>query len=135
LRRIGFDRRFQWLDGSFVESKLPRDLDVFTFLSRPIGYRDTTLLKQLVMTNLTLFDRSQLKASFRLDFFAVDLDGSAETLVNMSRYFFGLFSHRRGDDLWKGMLQVRLENIADDAAAFAVVGPDPTAASAAGVNP
>jgi Family of unknown function (DUF6932) len=135
LRAIGFNRGFQWLDGSFVESKIPQDLDVFTFLYRPLGYHDTSLLTQLVMTNLTLFDRNQVKAAFKVDFFAVDLDGAAETLVNMSRYYFGLFSHRRGDDLWKGILQVRLENIADDAAAAAVLGPDPTSSSVAGVNP
>lgn len=35
LRAIGFDRGFQWLDGSFVEQKEPRDLDVVAFLYRP----------------------------------------------------------------------------------------------------
>jgi hypothetical protein len=43
----------------------------------------------------------------------------------MTRYWFGLFSHRRSDGIWKGMLQVRLEDVADDAAAIAALGPDP----------
>jgi hypothetical protein len=42
-----------------------------------------------------------------------------------SRYLLGLFSHRRVDGLWKGMLQVRLENVADDLAATAALAPAP----------
>jgi hypothetical protein len=102
LRAVGFDRGFQWLDGSFVENKNPRDLDVVTFLYRPPGHGGGDLAK-LLRANLNLFGRAQVKAAYNLDFFAIDLDGSAEALVNLSRYLLGLFSHRRGDDLWKGM--------------------------------
>jgi hypothetical protein len=136
LRAIGFDRGFQWLDGSFVESKDPRDLDVVTFLYRPPGIHDRNDLARLLHANLNLFSHAQVKAAYKLDFFPIDLDGSAEGLVNLTRYWLGLFSHRRGDDLWKGMLQVRLEDITDDAAALAALGPDPTAAATTGgVNP
>jgi hypothetical protein len=61
-----------------------------------------------------------------LDAFFIDLNASPESIVNVSRYFLGLFSHRRVDGLWKGMLQVRLENVADDAAAAAALAPAPT---------
>jgi hypothetical protein len=37
LRGLGFQRGFQWLDGSFVEEKDPNDLDVITFVFRPVG--------------------------------------------------------------------------------------------------
>lgn len=121
LRAIGFDRGFQWLDGSFVEQKVPRDLDVVTFLYRPPGIRDATMLAGLMRANLNLFGRAQVKAGFSLDFFAVDLNGSPEALVSVTRYWLGLFSHRRGDDLWKGMLQVRLEDEDDDRAALAAL--------------
>ena len=67
-------------------------------------------LARLLHANLNLFGRAQVKAAYKLDFFPIDLDGSAEALVNLTRYWLGLFSHRRGDDLWKGMLQVRLED-------------------------
>jgi hypothetical protein len=122
LRRIGFDRGFQWIDGSFVESKVPKDLDVLTFLYRPPGI---TLddLKNLLQANIRLFHRDQVKASFHLDLIAIDLNGSVEALVYATRYYFGLFSHRRGDYLWKGMLHVRLENAGDDAAALAIINP------------
>jgi len=63
-----------------------------------------------------------VKTEYSLDAFPVDLDGSPEALVSSARYFLGLFSHRRGDDVWKGMLQVRFEDVADDAAALAALG-------------
>jgi hypothetical protein len=47
LRAVGFDRGFQWLDGSFVENKNPRDLDVVTFLYRPPGHGGGDLAKLL----------------------------------------------------------------------------------------
>lgn len=127
LRAIGFERGFQWLDGSFVESKDPKDLDVIGFLHRPVHIHDRNDFGGLLQANMNLFDRSQVKANFHLDFFSVDLNGSVETLVNLTRYWLGLFSHRRDDELWKGMLQVRLENVADDAAALGALGPGPSA--------
>lgn len=123
LRAIGFDRGFQWLDGSFVEDKQPRDLDVVSFLYRPPGIRDPQQLLMVMRANGNLFVRNLVKADYSLDAFPIDLDGSPEALVNSARYFLGLFSHRRGDDMWKGMLQVRLEDVADDAAALAALAP------------
>jgi hypothetical protein len=131
LRRAGFNRGFQWLGGSFVENKEPKDLDVVAFLYRPAGIQNREEMANLLRANLNLFGRNQVKATFTLDFFAADLDGSTEMLVNLTRYWLGLFSHRRGDDLWKGMLQVRLEDAADDTAALAALGPEPTLPSSA----
>ena len=37
LREAGYGRGFQWLDGSFVEDKEPKDIDVVAFLYRPAG--------------------------------------------------------------------------------------------------
>lgn len=124
LRAIGFERGFQWLDGSFVESKDPRDLDVVSFLYRPPGIVDPGQLLTVMRANGNLFVRNLVKAEFRLDAFPVDLDGSPEALVSSARYFLGLFSHRRGDNMWKGMLQVRLEDVADDEAALTALGTD-----------
>jgi hypothetical protein len=135
LRALGFDRGFQWLDGSFVEDKDPQDLDVVTFIYRPAQVQTAADLAQLMRANLQVFGRPQVKANYSLDFFAIDLDGSAEALVAVTRYFLGLFSHRRIDDLWKGMLQVRLEDPADDQVAAAAIGPDPAAPAAGGGNP
>lgn len=132
LRAVGFEYGFQWLDGSFVEDKQPRDLDVVSFLYRPNGVRDSQQLLMVMRSNGNLFVRNLVKAQYRLDAFPVDLDGSPEALVSSTRYFLGLFSHRRGDDLWKGMLQVRLEDASDDAAALAALGLAPAAARVGG---
>ena len=125
LRGLGFQRGFQWLDGSFVEDKDPNDLDVVTFLFRPASVAQAADLAALMGANAQLFDRARVKAHYMLDAFFVDLNASPEGIVNVSRYFLGLFSHRRVDDVWKGMLQVRLENVADDIAAASLLGPAP----------
>ena len=136
LRAIGFDRGFQWLDGSFVEQKDPQDLDIVTFTFRPASVgSDNAQLAALVANHLHLFHRSAVKTAFTLDAFFLDLNGSPETLVNVSRYYLGLFSHRRGDGLWKGMLQVRLESAADDQSALSILGPATTIGSATGASP
>jgi len=125
LRALGFQRGFQWLDGSFIEDKEPNDLDVVTFLFRPVTMVQPARLAALVGANAQLFDPAQAKARYMLDAQFVDLDASPEIVVNLTRYWVGLFSHRRVDGLWKGMLQVRLENAADDAAAKASLVPTP----------
>jgi hypothetical protein len=119
LRAVGFETGFEWLDGSFVEQKEPKDLDVVSFLYRPPGISDGTALAKLMRANAGLFVRSRVRTEYHLDFLPVDLDGSPEGLVGLTRYYLGLFSHRRVDYVWKGMLQVRLEDEADDAAALA----------------
>lgn len=125
LRALGFVSGFQWLDGSFVEQKSPNDLDIVTFIYRPPAIQNARELERLLRANINVFGRDQVRAAYKLDFFSIDLDGTAEGLVHSSRYYMGLFSHRRGDDVWKGMLQVRLEDLADDTAAIAALGPDP----------
>lgn len=122
LRAIGFNRGFQWLDGSFVEDKNPRDLDVVSFLHKPAEIQDKTQLQNWLTSNKHFFDRSDVKTSYDLDHFFVDLSGSPEGIVSTTRYFLGLFSHRRGDDLWKGMLQVNLGSAVDDEAALDALG-------------
>jgi hypothetical protein len=121
LRALGFERGFQWLDGSFVEDKDPNDLDVVTFLFRPPTAFQYDRLAVLMGANGHVFHHPQIKARFMLDVFFVDLNGSPEAIVNVSRYWFDLFSHRRADELWKGILQVRLESVADDLAARAIL--------------
>ncbi|WP_355608940.1 hypothetical protein RZV17_09685 [Xanthomonas cannabis] len=75
-----------------------------------------------------------MKTTYKLDAFFTDMNASPIGLVNFTRYYLGLFSHRRGDDIWKGMLQVGLADIADDNAAQAVLGPAPLVSSQ-GVSP
>jgi hypothetical protein len=118
LRAVAVDRGFQWLDGSFVEDKVPSDLDLITYFHRPANAQDSAQLNTFLHINAHLFRRGPVKAAFNLDAFFVDLNSQPEQIVSYSRYLLGLFSHRRGDSLWKGMLEVRLEDALDDEGAL-----------------
>lgn len=106
LYQAGFNSGFQWLDGSFVEDKEPNDLDVVAFMHRPAAAQDNASFGALLTQHRDIIVRSRVKQAYPLDFFPVDLDGDGKTLVEMTRYWCGLFSHRRGDSVWKGMLKV-----------------------------
>lgn len=125
LKALGFTRGFQWLDGSFVEDvearedRPPNDIDVVTF-AYPPGGMSKEQVRQLLADYPELFDHDRCKAGFHCDTSVVNLTTSPEWLVTQTRYWYGLFSHRRGDALWKGMLQLPLES--DDETATALLG-------------
>jgi hypothetical protein len=131
LRRELFDlgiQGFQWLDGSFLEDietqegRDPGDMDVVTFVENPLSPRD---VRDLIMTQKpVLFDRSQIKGAYFADHFLVPLGSAPRVLVDLSKYWYGLFSHRR-DRVWKGMLAVELVDRTDDAAAKTALGATP----------
>jgi hypothetical protein len=125
LRAVGFQQGFQWLDGSFVEDKDPNDLDVVTFVFRPPTAADDATFNAFLTANRHVIDPTQIKARYMLDVFFVDLNAFPESVVSVSRYWFGLFSHRRIDEIWKGMLQVRLEDVTDDLAARTILASAP----------
>ncbi len=68
---------------------------------------DDAAWQTFVMTNIALIDPAVVKAAYKCDAYFVDLDIAPVTVVNSTRYWFGLFSHRRGG-LWKGMLEIEL---------------------------
>jgi len=124
LRQLGITSGFQWLDGSFAEDaehtrgRAPNDIDVVTYyqpIPPPAG------LPPAVAALLpVLIDRDATKQRFHVDHILVQLASrpdriaDATRLVDEVRYWFGLFSHRRSDDVWKGMLQLPLDTAADD---------------------
>lgn len=127
MRLLGVNDGFQWLDGSFVEDKEPDDLDIVTFFRRPPGAQTAMEIGGLMQANPDAFSRRQIRAARRLDAMFVDLNGSSEGIIDATRYWCGLFSHRRVDDLWKGMVKVSLDPadegladlfLADDAVAI-----------------
>jgi len=117
---LGFVRGFQWLDGSFSEDveaheqRAPNDVDLVTFAYSPAGL-NSLQINQLLMAHPNLFDRDKAKAQYGCDAFLVPLDKSPEGLVKRTSYYFSLFSRRRSDQVWKGLLQIPLES--DDALA------------------
>ena len=113
LDALGFSDGFFWLDGSFVElveesrGTAPADIDVVCFVHAPIGIAPPQV-QALMDQHPELFHRETCKIRFGCDFFIVNLDKPAKKLVQEVRYWYGLFSHRQSDQLWKGMLEVPL---------------------------
>ena len=101
---------FQWLDGSFVEDceqqrgKSPGDIDVVTFIDKAIPFSDVRGVVQ---------DRQlgppASKEAFHVDSYFVCLGEAPRVVIRNCTYWYGLFSHRRDDALWKGMLEIPLE--------------------------
>lgn len=128
LSGIGLSSGFQWLSGSFmediesIESRAPRDVDVLTFVRRPAAVADNAAWQAFCNANLNLFQRAQAKTNYKCDAFFVDMNTEPENIVNQTRYWFGLFGHRR-TGIWKGLLQIPLLVTQDDTDASLVVGP------------
>lgn len=124
LRQLGFVRGFQWLDGSFVEDvearedRAPNDIDVVTFAHPPAGLGKEQI-NQMLGSRVDLFVQERCKEGIHCDTSIVNLTTSPEWLVTQTRYWYGLYSHRRGDALWKGMLQLPLDS--DDAVGRAML--------------
>lgn len=127
LSGIGLTSGFQWLSGSFmenieaIESRAPRDVDVVTFVHRPPGLDDAAI-QALIATNPRIFVPAQAKATYHCDAYFLDLAMLPEAIVNQTRYWFGLFAHRR-TGIWKGLLQLPLAVTQDDTDASLIVGP------------
>jgi hypothetical protein len=122
LRQLGVSIGFQWINGSFTEDvendprrkNPPNDIDVVTFY-RPLPALPAPLPQHLATAIPILGNRAATKTRFRVDHFMIPMDPrSPEFLIDQARYWFGLFSHRRGDDVWKGMLKISLDTPADD---------------------
>ena len=115
LRSLGFVQGFQWLDGSFVENievlqgRAPRDLDVVSFVQIPAGL-SATQTQAMMDANPDLFDKDRCRKRYRCDPMVINLSKKPEKLVQDVRYWYGLYSHRRGDHVWKGLLQLSLSS-------------------------
>ena len=122
LSNLGIVEGFQWLNGSILEdienleARDPNDIDIITFFRRPIAVRDPIAWMHFATANKMTFSPQFNKATFKCDTQYIDLDASTEDVANLTRFWFGLFSHRR-NDLWKGMLTIPLPITPDDATA------------------
>lgn len=115
LKSIGFKSGFQWIDGSFSENiektqnRPPNDIDVVTFAPRPVNYKEDKKWKDFISMNQDFIMSQTMKSKFHCDAYHVDLDVSQEFIVRITAYWFGLFSHKRDTLLWKGMLELSLD--------------------------
>ena len=132
LSQAGLTDGFQWLNGSFMElielreARDPNDLDVVTFFHRPAHLRNAPDWDDFVQSNLSLFQPGLNRNQYYCDAYFVDLDIDPIDLVAQTRYWYGLFSHRRVTGEWKGMIEVPLALTPADAAASALVSPGAT---------
>ncbi|WP_080433560.1 DUF6932 family protein [Burkholderia ubonensis] len=115
LHAAGLRNGFQWVNGSFsehvevLEGRAPNDVDVVTFV------RDEHNNAQNLAPNL--LQQAWVKQHRRVDHYWVDLHRTvAEKLVTITAYWYSMWSHRR-NTLWKGFLQVDLDDQHDAAAA------------------
>lgn len=111
LRKIGIASGFQLIDGSFTENceqirgRSPNDIDIVTFAYLPVMQHE---LQGFVQKHIGLFDQNFVKEKYKCDAYFVDLAKDARLVVEDTMYWYGLFSHQRDTNLWKGMLRVSL---------------------------
>ena len=124
LREVGIVEGFQWLDGSFVEKvestrgRPPNDIDIVTFSYRPKESKEANDWRQLIHSRPDLFDPEVSKKHYHCDAYFVDMSVHPRLLVDQTKYWFGLFSHQRETYLWKGMLEVSLQEDESDLITF-----------------
>lgn len=115
LGALGFCQGFQWLDGSFVENveqvrgQPPQDIDVVTFVHPPASLAAHEI-SAMMQQHPELFNRQQCRDQFGCDTFLVRLNVPAQRLVRETSFWHGFFSHRRDDQVWKGVLQLPLSS-------------------------
>jgi hypothetical protein len=116
LRAAGMVVGNQWLDGSFVENRPtePNDVDVVTF--HELAPADEAAFAS---ANLALVRSSATKAAYMVDAYFVSLRSLGA--VADATYWYGLFSHQRVTERWKGILQVPLASSDDDGPARALL--------------
>lgn len=120
---LGMTDGHMWLDGSFVENieakakRPPNDIDLVTFAVIPAGsLAEKDELRKRVPE---VFDPDEAKRRFRCDAHFVDLAEPLSMILKNTCYWYGLFSHQRDSNRWKGMLQVPL--LSDDSVAGVIL--------------
>ena len=99
------------MDGSFVENKEPDDLDVVTLL----GADEISEDKELAAYALGPFtNRDAVKKIFEMDGIIVDMDGDRGVMLDRIGFLLTLFSHRREDFIWKGILSIPIASADND---------------------
>lgn len=115
---------FQWLSGSFVEKvesirgRPPGDVDVVSLVNRPHNFTSDEKWEEFLDSeagNLIL-NSEAMKEAYHCDAYAIDLNEPGIDIVNLTRYWFGLFSHQRVTSVWKGMVIVELDLEGDEEA-------------------
>ena len=115
---------FQWVAGSFCEDVSfrvpsrtppePDDIDIVTFVRLPEGADGAALATGLVKKR-ELFNPLS-KQKFKCDAYFGAVVAANHVDLQFATYWYGLFSHRRTDFQWKGLLRVELASNDPEAA-------------------
>jgi hypothetical protein len=120
LRTAGVADGVQWFDGSFVEElsgREPNDIDVVTIFAPPSSWSDPIAMRAALVANRALFDPRQSKTTYLCDSYFITLQpGDQLATIALVTYWYGLFSHRRSTQEWKGLVEVPLASDDADAA-------------------
>jgi hypothetical protein len=125
LIALGF-QGIQWLDGSFMENveitegRSPGDIDVVSFVQHPLSSQvppDPGAWLAFVTANTRVLLASETKAHFNTDAYFVDIAMGPGFVIQQTAYWFALFSHKKVTSLWKGILEIPLDDQQDDVAA------------------
>lgn len=119
---------FQWLSGSFVENvefirgRPPKDIDVISVINRPKSIESENQWEDFLdgENGVLITDAQAMKKAFHCDAYVIDMNEPVIDIVNLTRYWFGLFSHQRATSAWKGMVSVEL-NLQQDAEAAIIM--------------
>jgi len=114
LTTAGIVQGYQFVDGSFVEDceqirgRAPADIDLITFAYLPASTAEEK--RAMITAHPSIFDPDAAKDAHKCHAFFQDLVIPGHALVKPTCYWFGLFSHQRVTNLWKGMLVVPLQS-------------------------
>lgn len=117
LQSIGITQGTFWIDGSFTEdvekirNRPPSDIDFVCFINPNECGMDRIQWRQIFSKNQDTLQPGRSKLLFKCDAYIIDLSAPPMAIVNNTSYFFGLFSHQKITNLWKGMLKMELSDI------------------------
>ena len=117
LRSAGLTKGFQWVNGSFIENveteqnRSPNDVDVVTFMS----FGNKELQEKLITDHPYLFNPKS-RQNFHVDHYFINTDKQLDSKqARKIAYWYSMWSHRRGDNSWKGFVEVFLDTDDKDA--------------------
>lgn len=125
LRGIGVTHGVQLVDGSFctsietLESRAPQDIDLVSIIVLPAHIKSQAEFDTWKAANQDVFDHAICKSTYGCDNYFVDGRLPVLSQHRLLAYWIGLFCHQRVSHLWKGILQVDLQD--DDAKALALL--------------
>lgn len=114
LKAVGINDGMQWVGGSLTENcevlanRAPNDIDVVTFSHNT--FTNEAEGEKLIRSRPELFDSNECKIKYQCDsyFIALSYFRFAKDIIKESNYWYGLLSHQRETYLWKGILEISL---------------------------